>query len=164
LEIITGTERRRRWGVEEKLRIVAESPQPGATVAEIARRHEVSHSLIWAWRRQVRHWLLRSPLFLPVRVTDDPIESDPAYPARLLEGESMSALCRESGISRKTGYKIFSRYKAEGVTAISDRSRRPWRYANQLPSQLEALSGSDTKVVDRCTRTRTLDPLIQNAD
>src|SRR3954466_14238305 len=59
--------------------------------------------------------------------------------ARLLEGESMSALCREAGISRKTGYKVFNRYKEEGVTAISDRSRRPWRYANQLPSQLEAL-------------------------
>src|ERR1700739_4463010 len=59
--------------------------------------------------------------------------------ARLLEGESMSDLCREAGISRKTGYKIFSRYKEEGVTAISDRSRRPWRYANQLPPQLEAL-------------------------
>lgn len=49
---------------------------------------------------------------------------------RLLEGESMSDLCREAGISRKTGYKILSRYKEEGVTAISDRSRRPYRYAN----------------------------------
>lgn len=59
--------------------------------------------------------------------------------ARLLEGESMSDLCREAGISRKTGYKIFSRYKEEGLTAISDRSRRPYRYANQLPPQLEAM-------------------------
>jgi transposase InsO family protein len=59
--------------------------------------------------------------------------------ARLLEGESMSDLCREAGISRKTGYKILGRYKEEGVTAISDRSRRPWRYANQLPQPLEAM-------------------------
>ncbi len=59
--------------------------------------------------------------------------------ARLLEGESTSDLCREAGISRKTGYKILGRYKEEGVTAISDRSRRPWRYANQLPQQLEAM-------------------------
>jgi transposase InsO family protein len=59
--------------------------------------------------------------------------------ARLLEGESMSDLCREAGISRKTGYKIFDRYKEEGFTAISDRSRRPWRYANQLPPPLEAM-------------------------
>ena len=50
--------------------------------------------------------------------------------ARLLDGESMSDLCRESGISRKTGYKILNRYKEEGVTAIADRSRRPYRYAS----------------------------------
>lgn len=78
MEIITGTERRRLWRIEEKLRIVAESQQPGATVAEIARRHEVSHSLIWTWRRQVRRGLLRAPVFLPVRVTDDPLAVDPA--------------------------------------------------------------------------------------
>ncbi len=59
--------------------------------------------------------------------------------ARLLEGESMSDLCRECGISRKNGYKILSRYKEEGVTVITDRSRRPYRYANQLPPQLEAM-------------------------
>ena len=59
--------------------------------------------------------------------------------ARLLDGEAMSDLCREFGISRKTGYKIFNRYKSQGVAAISDRSRRPVRYANQLPTQLEAM-------------------------
>ena len=59
--------------------------------------------------------------------------------ARLLEGESLSDLCREAGISRKTGHKLFNRYKEEGVTAITDRSRRLYRYANQLPPQLEAM-------------------------
>src|SRR5574339_411818 len=49
----------------------------------------------------------------------------------------MTDLCREFGISRKTGYKIFDRYKDHGLEALSDRSRRPVRYANQLPSQLE---------------------------
>lgn len=61
------------------------------------------------------------------------------FVARLLEGESMSDLCREFGISRKTGYKIFNRYKAEGPYALCDRSRRPVRYANQLPEQVERL-------------------------
>ena len=36
------------------------------------------------------------------------------FVARLLEGEGMSAVCREFGISRKTGYKIFNRYKDQG--------------------------------------------------
>lgn len=58
--------------------------------------------------------------------------------ARLLEGEAMTDLCGEFGISRKTGYKIYERYKRSGAEALSDRSRRPVRYANQLPPQLEA--------------------------
>jgi len=59
------------------------------------------------------------------------------FVARLLDGESMSEVCREFGISRKTGYKIFTRYKDQGVEALCDRSRRPVRYANQLPPQIE---------------------------
>ena len=61
------------------------------------------------------------------------------FVARRLEGEAMSDLCREFGISRKTGYKIFNRYKDHGVLALTDRSRRPVRYANQLPDQVEQL-------------------------
>jgi transposase InsO family protein len=61
------------------------------------------------------------------------------FVARLLDGEAMSEVCREFGISRKTGYKIFDRYKEHGLEALSDRSRRPVRYANQLPGQIEQL-------------------------
>lgn len=57
--------------------------------------------------------------------------------ARLLEGEKMAPLCREFGISRVTGYKLFNRYKACGLDALNDRSRRPYRHANQLPYQVE---------------------------
>lgn len=59
------------------------------------------------------------------------------FVARLLDKEPMSELCREFGISRKTGYKILNRYREEGACALSDRSRRPVRYANQLPDQIE---------------------------
>jgi len=57
----------------------------------------------------------------------------------VLDGDSMSEVCRDFGISRKTGYKILSRYKDHGAEALTDRSRRPVRYANQLPSQIESL-------------------------
>ena len=57
---------------------------------------------------------------------------------RLKEGESMASLCREFDISRKTGYKILQRYEQCGVEGLSDRRRRPFRYANQLPEQIEA--------------------------
>jgi transposase InsO family protein len=61
------------------------------------------------------------------------------FVARLLDGEGMSEVCRDFGISRKTGYKIFSRYKDQGLDALTDRSRRPVRYANQLPDPVERL-------------------------
>ena len=59
------------------------------------------------------------------------------FVARLLDGEKMAALCREFDISRKTGYKIFNRYKDCGVEGLTDRSRRPYRHARQLPFQIE---------------------------
>jgi len=45
--------------------------------------------------------------------------------ARLLDGEKMSVVCREFGISRKNGYKIFNRYKNFGLVGLQD--RRPGR-------------------------------------
>jgi transposase len=74
MEIITGVERRRRWRREEKLRIVAETEQPGACFAEIARRYDVSRGLLWNWRSQARRGVLAPcpPVsFLPVRVMGD---------------------------------------------------------------------------------------------
>ena len=59
--------------------------------------------------------------------------------ARLLEGEKMAPLCREFGISRVTGYKIYNRYKECGLDALYDRSRAPYRQANRLPFQVEQL-------------------------
>ncbi len=61
------------------------------------------------------------------------------FVARLREGEKMTPLCAEFGISRKTGEKIFDRYKDCGVRAFSDRSRRPHRQANRLPEAVEAV-------------------------
>ena len=60
------------------------------------------------------------------------------FVARLLEGEKMAPLCADVGISRKTGYKIFDRYKDCGLEALTDRSRRPYRQANRLPAPIEA--------------------------
>ncbi|MEZ5854631.1 MAG: leucine zipper domain-containing protein [Hyphomicrobiaceae bacterium] len=47
------------------------------------------------------------------------------FVARRLDGEKMAALCREFGISRKTGHKIFNRYKETRLEGLTDRSRRP---------------------------------------
>ena len=57
--------------------------------------------------------------------------------AKRLDGHKMTDLCKEFGISRKTGYKIFNRFKECGFEGLNDRSRRPYRHANQLPFQVE---------------------------
>jgi putative transposase len=66
----------------------------------------------------------------------DPMDERVRFVGRLLGGEKMARLCAEFGISRKTGYKIFERYKDCGVAAFDDRSRRPYRQATapQLPA------------------------------
>jgi transposase len=80
MEIITGVERRRRWRPDQKLRILAELDEPGSTVAEVARRHEVSRGQLWQWRdAQRRGELVDQPAFLPMRVLAAP-EPSPAPP------------------------------------------------------------------------------------
>ena len=54
VHVITSVERRRRYGVEERLRIVAETFEPGARIADVARRHGMSRSLIQNWRKRLR--------------------------------------------------------------------------------------------------------------
>lgn len=61
------------------------------------------------------------------------------FVARLIEGEPMAELCREFGISRPTGYKIWDRYKESGLEGLPAQSRRPYKQANQLPMQVEKL-------------------------
>ena len=68
-----------------------------------------------------------------------PMDERLKFVARLLDGEKMAPLAREFGISRKTGYKILKRYNDSGLEALTDRSRRPYRHANQLPFQIETL-------------------------
>jgi transposase len=77
VEIITGTGRRRRWTVEAKAAIVAESFELGASVSAIARRHGISPSLLFLWRRQVTRATVADstdasapPAFVPVSISD----------------------------------------------------------------------------------------------
>jgi transposase len=77
VEILTSPERRRRWSTEEKARIVAEAKAPGAMVAAIARRHGVSRSLVYTWRRELGEADL--PDLVPV-VVEAPIGSTGTSP------------------------------------------------------------------------------------
>jgi transposase len=61
VEVITGVRRRRRWSVEEKLRIVEESYRPGVSVSAVARRHGVNANQLFTWRRLAREGRLGGP-------------------------------------------------------------------------------------------------------
>ena len=80
MEIITGVERRRCWSSAEKLRIVGETEQSEAGIAEIARRYEISLGQLWNWRSQVRRGLLTAEppsVFLPVQLIGEPPGAKP---------------------------------------------------------------------------------------
>ena len=74
-EVLTGPERRRRWSVEEKLRILAQSVAPGSSASLVCRLHGISSGQLYTWRRQFRTGELTG--FAPVRLVS-PIEELPS--------------------------------------------------------------------------------------
>ena len=76
---VLGTERRRRWSLQDKLQIVEETLQPGVTVSEVARRHGLAPSVVFTWRRLAREGRLgdAGPAFMPVEITPVPVQTPP---------------------------------------------------------------------------------------
>ena len=76
---VLGTERRRRWSLQDKLRIVEETLQPGVTVTEVARRHGLAPSVVFTWRRLAREGRLGDPGpgFMPVEIAPVPVQTTP---------------------------------------------------------------------------------------
>lgn len=75
IEVITGVARRRRWSVEEKLRIVAESFAVEASVSVVAQRHGLRSNQLFRWRKLAREGVFgpfpAARAFVPVRVAED---------------------------------------------------------------------------------------------
>jgi transposase len=70
VEVITSVERRRRWSLTEKQRLVALTLEPGASVSAIARDAGLYPGQLYGWRRQLR--VRRQIDFTPVQVTAQP--------------------------------------------------------------------------------------------
>ena len=79
---ILGVERRRRWGDDEKARIVSETLAPGATVSEVARRNDVCASVVFGWRRKVRVTAPVATPFLPVAIGERSPSTSPSSTRR----------------------------------------------------------------------------------
>lgn len=72
VEVLTGPGRRRRWSDEAKVRVVAETLQAGAVVAEVARRWQVCPQQVFTWRREMRCGASGLPDFVPI-VAEPPV-------------------------------------------------------------------------------------------
>jgi transposase len=85
-EVLTGPERRRRWSVEEKLRILAQSVAPGSSVMLVCRMHAISSGQLYTWRRQFRTGELTgfAPVTLAPPVGQLAAPSPPADPVPTL--------------------------------------------------------------------------------
>jgi transposase len=92
IEIINGRERRRRWSLDDKLRIVAESREPGASVRAVAARHDVYPNLLSTWRSLERRGRLVGPSpagFVPVRLIEGPRPSAAIPPSTNAAAETI---------------------------------------------------------------------------
>jgi transposase len=93
ITVFSGPERRRRWSDEERLQILTEAFSPGACVAEVCRRHDVSTALIYTWRRKLREAsidAMAAPVPEPgfveaVMVADDGIVRPGQHPAIIID-------------------------------------------------------------------------------
>jgi transposase len=66
VEVLTGPDRRRKWSDDAKARIVAETLEPGAVVAEVARRWQLSSQQVFTWRREMRAGATVPLSFVPI--------------------------------------------------------------------------------------------------
>ena len=92
IELITGEVKRWLWAAEEKAGILSESFRPGEKVAEVARRHGVSRSLLWNWRHEARkRGKVAERAFVPVRVAEEATTLRPPMAMEQCAGSASAA-------------------------------------------------------------------------
>ncbi|MDZ5645636.1 IS66-like element accessory protein TnpA [Nitrospirillum sp. BR 11828] len=87
-EVLSGPERRRRWSIEEKLRVLAQSVAPGSSPSLTCRMHGISTGQLSTWRKQFRSGELTG--FVPVSVIDGGALPEPALVPEVPEGAPMA--------------------------------------------------------------------------
>jgi len=123
IEVITGVGRRRGWSEERKAAIVAETFEEGAVICEVARRHNIASSQLFAWRRAARERALETEASTPfVPVT---IEQAQAAAVRTSHGPSMIEVEIEGAKIRIPTDAAPKTVKAliEGLSALPKRRR-----------------------------------------
>lgn len=96
IEVFTGAGRRREWSADQKATIIAESYAGQSSVCDVARRHGLTPSQLFAWRRAARQQIAstadpKEPLFVPALV-EAAGEAGPREAAAGEAGEEMPLL------------------------------------------------------------------------
>jgi transposase len=105
IEVITRGEVRRRWSVEQKREIAAESLEPGASASAVARRHSIGTGQLSIWRRQLREGQLGERSQLPAKFARVAVLSGPAQPGSAMAGMRHEAESTSAGtaVTRSRG-------------------------------------------------------------
>jgi transposase len=100
IEVITSVQRRRRWSREEKLRIVAESAQPGRMTSQVARDNGIAPGQLFTWRRQLLAEAIANGVgadgFVPVEIAHE--RAAAALPGSARTGERAIEIRLPNGI------------------------------------------------------------------
>lgn len=126
-EIISQVERRRRWSVEEKIRLLEATMQPGASVAAVADRHGVSRSLLFLWRKQAKAGLMPGvtllaapdiPTFAPVVIASAPAALRKPSPVPPRKPVARAGLMVEIGLGNGRVLKVDEGIAPERLAAF----------------------------------------------
>jgi transposase len=105
VELITRSERRRRWSIEQKQEIVAESLGPDTTPTKVARKHAISSGLLYTWRQQllgaqIAPPALSAPTFAQVEIAgaSSRLEAPDRMPMELAGSTAPTSLPRLEGL------------------------------------------------------------------
>ena len=119
--VFSGPERRRRWSDEERLQIVSEAFAPGARVADVCRRHDVSSGLIYTWRRKLLDAGVAqeasAPEALPAPVFAEAVIDGAAVPVSAAEHPAMII---EGGVPLVVEGKVIGAIGVSGVKSEED--------------------------------------------
>ncbi len=99
-EILIGPERRRRWSDPQKIAIVSEAAEPGVSVADVARRHDISRQQIYQWRAAMRQGRLvdeNGGPFLAVEYVCASAETVVAQPQSLTDRDALIEITLRKG-------------------------------------------------------------------
>ena len=121
-----GAERRRRcWSREEKLRMVTETYEPGASVSLVARRHDINANLLFIWRRLAREGGLAPGLpavpavaqeFIPITVAGDLVADD----ARKVERSGVIEIYLPTGVRLRVDASVDGQALRRVLKALKD--------------------------------------------